>query len=303
MWFLLSSSSNCHHASPVEILKLNAKKLKHAIWLWLFDAPRCSFISIHQWISLGNGVVTDGLDIKRALELLWVPMHPTEGHLALAHEPSQPHLLVTTPAPIHRLWLLWFPIIPKIPEHKRRPWGWQWTRSNSGSKDPRLLIINLWFVSVVGLKDFSMATFADASCSSSMQPSSGPMVGSSSPLFAQNLSSSLLSKFASFNQKQKYPITKVVGLELRVQCLIYFFAFSKFQRVKHEGNWVNKTTKITCMGHMWHFPWGKMESSNGSIGYIAKLKKKIVWVHCKFFRFRSKIEKWVKYWGWSIIFP
>ncbi len=74
----------------------------------------CSFISIHQWISLVNGVVTDGLEIKRTLVLLWVPMHPTEGHPALAHEPGQPHLLVTAPAPVRRLWLLRFPIIPKI---------------------------------------------------------------------------------------------------------------------------------------------------------------------------------------------
>jgi len=77
----------------------------------------------------------------------------------------------------------------------------------------------------VGLKDFSMATFADTACSSSMHPSSGLMVGSSSPRSAKNASSSLLSKFASFNQKQMYPITKVVGPELRVQCLIFFCIF------------------------------------------------------------------------------
>jgi hypothetical protein len=41
----------------------------------------------------------------------------------------------------------------------------------------------------------------------------------------QRLLASLLSKFASFNQKRKYPITKVVGLKLRVQCLILFCIF------------------------------------------------------------------------------
>jgi hypothetical protein len=39
-----------------------------------------------------------------------------------------------------------------------------------------------------------------------------------------------------------------------------FFAFSKFQRVKHEGNLMKKTAKIT---HVWHFLLGKTESSNG----------------------------------------
>jgi len=72
------------------------------------------FICLHHRISLCNGVPTDGLEIKSTIVLLRVPMHPTEGHPALAHEPGQPHLLVTAPAPVRRLWLLRFPIIPKI---------------------------------------------------------------------------------------------------------------------------------------------------------------------------------------------
>lgn len=98
-------------------------------------------IRLHQRISLGNGVTADGLEIKRTLVLFRVPVNPAECPPALAHEPGQPHLLVTALAPVRCLWLLRFSIIPNISEPKRRRCGWRRRGSDSGGEEPRRLMI------------------------------------------------------------------------------------------------------------------------------------------------------------------
>jgi len=256
MWFLLSCSPNCPHVLPVEILKMQ-KKIKHwtrssgpttfvigYICFWLKEANLESKEEDAFLAERGDELPTirpeDGcmeeeqaVSAKVAMEKSFSPTTPTNQRLMISRRGSSPpeldHVHCQPQGHLLRSGILG--MIGNGNNQRRwigagavtRRWGWLDSCASAGWPS----------VGCIGTQR-----------STSVCLISRPSVTTPLPrlihwwmLIKEHIG-------ASNNHNQT--------------ACFNFFAFSKFQRVKHE-----KTAKITRAGHVWHFLLGKTESTNG----------------------------------------
>ena len=73
-------------------------KVKCACVIWTLYA--LEFLSCYGWIGFGKLLAAQGLVVELTIVLVGVSVNTAEDTVASAMEPSQPHLLVASPAPI-----------------------------------------------------------------------------------------------------------------------------------------------------------------------------------------------------------